>query len=177
MTTVGVAIAIPEPWAGQLQQSRASFGDRQAEAIPTHITLVPPTRVDSGLDEVMEHLEKAASSFAPFPLRLRGTATFWPTSPVVFIALSQGISACELLAEAVRRGPLDQQLSFPFHPHVTVAHDVDRDALEQAYESLKDFEAAFVVHRFQLFVHGDDEVWRSLRSFELTGRPADRLTG
>ncbi len=41
MSTIGVAIAVPEPWAGELQRYRASFGDPLAEAIPTHITLVP----------------------------------------------------------------------------------------------------------------------------------------
>ena len=37
---------------------------------------------------------------------LRGTATFLPVSPVVFVALAQGISACERLSDAIRTGPL-----------------------------------------------------------------------
>ncbi len=169
MPTIGVAIAIPDPWAGVLQQQRAAFGDSQADAIPTHVTLVPPTCVEAALCEVQAHLADVASTATPFPLRLRGTATFRPTSPVVFVALSQGISSCELLAEAARQGPLQQELPFPYHPHVTVAHHLSETALDHAYESLKDFDAAFDVTQFHLYVHGDDEVWRPIQTFELAG--------
>ncbi len=68
-----------------------------------------------------------------FPLRLRATATFRPVSPVVFVSLTEGISSCEILAEAIRQGPLAQDLAFPFHPHVTVAHDLADAALDLAF--------------------------------------------
>src|SRR4051794_15445184 len=96
-----------------------------AEAIPTHVTLVPPTDVADSLDKVERHLADIASATKPFRLHLRGTATFRPTSPVVFIAISEGIANCEVLAGAARQGPLEQELTFPYHPHVTVAHDID----------------------------------------------------
>ena len=169
MSTIGVAIAIPEPWGAELQEHRASFGDTRAGAIPTHLTLVPPTDVDVPIRVVEEHLAEVAAAAAPFPLRLRGTASFRPVSPVVFIAVSEGISACELLAKAALQGPLTQELTFPYHPHVTVAHDVQDAALDRAYETLQDFDCAFDVNRFQLYVHGEDGVWRVLRSFELAG--------
>ncbi len=167
--TIGVAIAIPEPWAAELQQHRASFGDPQAGAIPTHITLVPPTDVTVDLDVVERHLATVAADRSPFPLRLRGTATFRPVSPVVFIAVSEGISACELLAGAARSGPLHQDLSFPYHPHVTVAHHLDEAALDHAYDALADFDCSFDVVDFHLYVHGDDGVWRPFRTFALEG--------
>src|SRR6188472_2475521 len=122
VTTIGVAIAVPEPWAGELQRFRASFGDPLAEAIPTHVTLVPPTRVSESLEQLERHLADVAAHTAAFALHLRCTATFRPTSPVVFISLAEGISSCELLAAAIRKGPLAQDLTFPYHPHVTVAH-------------------------------------------------------
>ena len=169
MSTYGVAIAIPEPWAADLQQRRASFGDPQATAIPTHITLVPPTDVGDALELVGDHLAAVAAAQAPFRLRLRGTGTFRPVSPVVFIAVSEGISACEILAQAARSGPLAQELTFPYHPHVTVAHHLDEAALDHAYDSLADFECTFDVAAFHLYSHGDDGVWRPFRTFPLGG--------
>jgi 2'-5' RNA ligase len=169
VSTIGVAIAIPEPWARELQSKRAAFGDDQANGIPTHITLIPPTEVDGDLVDVEDHLAAVAKEQAPFRLRLRGTATFRPVSPVVFIVVSEGISACELLADAARRGPLSQQPTFPYHPHVTVAHHLSESALDQAYESLAGFDCAFQVAEFHLYVHGDDGVWRPVRTFELAG--------
>ncbi len=169
MSTIGVAIAIPEPWADDLQRHRASFGDPQATAIPTHITLVPPTDVGDDLARLEDHLTSVAESQAPFRLRLRGTGTFRPVSPVVFIAVSEGISACELLADAARSGPLQQDLMFPYHPHVTVAHHLEESALDRAYEVLESFDCAFDVVDFHLYSHGDDGMWRPSRTFVLGG--------
>ncbi|MDP9317569.1 MAG: 2'-5' RNA ligase family protein [Actinomycetota bacterium] len=167
MTTIGVAIAVPEPWAGELQRYRSSFGDPLAAAIPTHVTLVPPTLISYALDKVGRHLSDVAGSTPRFPLRLRGTATFRPTSPVVFIALAEGISSCEMLAGAIRQGPLAQDLTFPYRPHVTVAHDIADAALDVAFERLADYSCAFDVTAFHLYIHGDDGVWRPERSFTL----------
>lgn len=167
MTTIGVAIAVPEPWAGELQRYRASFGDPLAEAIPTHVTLVPPVQVADEIDAIERHLADVAAATPRFPLRLRGTATFRPVSPVVFIALTEGISACEMLAEAIRKGPLAHELAFPYHPHVTVAHDLDEAALDLAYDKLADYRCAFDVTAFHLYVHGSDGVWRPARTFSL----------
>ncbi len=113
MSTIGVAIAIPEPWASDLQDYRTSIGDTTASQIPTHITLLPPFEVDDAdIPAVSEHLAAAAAKVDPFTIHLRGTGTFRPVSPVVFVTVVEGISWCELLADAVRRGPLSVDLSF-----------------------------------------------------------------
>jgi 2'-5' RNA ligase len=169
--TIGVAVAIPEPWASELQDYRTSVGDAMAATIPTHITLVPPTEVSEiGLREVEEHLVDAAADVAPFEVHLRGTGTFRPVSPVVFVTLVEGISQCEQLAAAVRRGPLDVDLAFPYHPHVTVAHDVAEASLDQAFDELAEFECAFDVAEFHLYVHDEATGWTPTRYFELASR-------
>jgi len=86
---------------------------------------------------------------------------------VVFIALAEGISSCEMLAGAIRQGPLAQDLTFPYHPHVTVAHDIEDAALDVALERLADYGCAFDVTAFHLYIHGEDGVWRPERSFTL----------
>jgi 2'-5' RNA ligase len=165
VSRIGVAIAIPQPYASELRDYRESFGDEQARAVPTHITLVPPTDIDETIDLVTSHLTDVAKRHRAFHLRIRGTATFRPVSPVVFINVTEGISACELLAEDARQGPLAQDLAFPYHPHVTVAHDVAEEALDNAYEVLADYDRAFDVESFQLFVH--DGVWRPVADYRL----------
>ncbi len=170
MRTIGVAIAIPEPYGGELQRWRATLGDPLAEGIPTHVTLLPPTRVPEGsLDAIERHLLAVAETYRPFVMRLRGTATFRPVSPVVFVAVSEGISSCEVLANRVRTGPLARDLAFPYHPHVTIAHDLPDHVLDRAYEALDGYECAFDVQTFSLFEHGGDSVWRPQRDFALGG--------
>jgi 2'-5' RNA ligase len=167
MPTIGVAVAIPEPWATELQDYRAGVGDTMAATIPTHITLVPPVDLDEDLAAVERHLTETAARVEPFDVHLRGTGTFRPVSPVVFVSLVEGISQCEHLAEAVRRGPLEVDLDFPYHPHVTVAHHLPDDRLDLAFDELADFECKFTVEDFHLYVHDADHGWRAARDFAL----------
>ena len=168
MPTIGVALAIPEPWASELQAYRASVGDATATMIPTHITLVPPTEVlDSELAEIEKHLTDVAQDSHAFCIHLRGTGTFRPVSPVVFVTVAEGISQCEALAAACRRGPLDIDLAFPYHPHVTVAHHLPDDAMDRAFEELAGFESVFDAEEFHLYVHDDARGWRPNRDFRL----------
>lgn len=168
---IGVAITVPEPYGSELQAARARFGDPWAEYIPPHITLLPPTVVEhDAMPAVDEHLAAVAAQHAPFVVRLRGTATFRPVSPVVFMQLVEGISGCEGLEADVRGGVLAQELRFPYHPHVTIAHEVPDAQLDTAFDGMADFDATFVVTRLHCYAHGDDGVWRPSRDFVLTGR-------
>lgn len=169
MPTIGVAVAIPEPWASQLQDYRMAIGDVTAQQIPTHITLIPPTTVEvDDLVAIETHLDDVAARLTSFPVHLRGTGSFRPVSPVIFVALAEGISGCEELAEAVRRGPLSIELAFPYHPHVTIAHDLDDEVLDRAFDELASFDCEFSVDRFHLYCHAADEGWRPTRDFVLS---------
>ena len=173
-TTIGVAIAVPDPWGAQLQDYRTALGDTSAEGIPTHITLMPPfeTGVDE-LEKIEEHLEDTARSRAPFRVHLRGTGTFRPVSPVVFVTVVEGISGCEQLAFAIRRGPLAADLQFPYHPHVTIAHHLADDLLDRAFYEMSTFSCRFTVDHVTMYVHHDEHGWTPARQLPLgTSGPA-----
>ncbi len=173
---VGVAIAVPAPFDAVLAAARARSGDPLASLIPPHITLLGPTVVESGeLDAVAGHLAEVAESIDPFVLHLRGTGSFRPVSPVVFVQVAQGHTQCERLESGIRSGPLAQDLRFTYHPHVTVAHDIDDESLDRAFAEMADYEAQFTVDSFAAYEHGDDGVWRPVRDYPLDGgRPTDR---
>ncbi len=173
MPVIGVALSIPEPWASELQDYRTAL-DPSAALVPTHITLIPPTEIDDdAVTVVEEHLAKVADDGSAFAVHLRGTGTFRPVSPVVFISLVQGISQTEQLAAAVRSGPLDVDVEFPFHPHVTVAHHLTDEQMDRAFDELAEFECSFDVTSFHLYVHDDAEGWRPTRDFALQRGPGD----
>lgn len=170
---IGVAIGIPEPFGSELQAWRERLGDPNALFIVPHVTLLAPTAVpDDQLGEITDHLAEVAAGRTPFRIRLRGSGTFRPLSPVVFVALAMGISSCEVLQAAVRSGPLARPLRFGYHPHVTVAHDIDEEGLDRAGEALADYEASFDVDGFGLYERGDDQMWRELCHFQFGGRSA-----
>ncbi len=166
---IGVSIPIPEPYASSLARVRTEVGDEAALAIPPHITLVPPVMVHDGqIGAVMEHLSDVAARTPPFVVELRGTDTFRPLTQVVFVVVARGSEQCTRLHELVNDGPLHQELRFPYHPHVTIAHDVPPAALDQAGQRMADFDATFPVAQFSLYEFGDDGVWRDVRTFVLT---------
>lgn len=166
--TLGVAIAIPQPHATVLTNWRRQVGDPAADLIWPHVTLLPPTPVEAArMDEIEKHLAEAAAGRVPFVMHLSGTGTFRPTSPVVFVQVARGVADCEQLEKAIRSGPLDRELDFPYHPHVTVAHDVPDGALDEAYEGLAGFVARFPVESFVLFHRDADRRWEWRREFAL----------
>ena len=165
-------MAIPEPWATELQQYRAAVGDTTAAKIPTHITLVPPTEISAEtLEDVETHLEAAADEVASFSVHLRGTGTFRPVSQVVFVQVAEGISACERLEAAIRTSRPSEPLRFPYHPHVTIAHNIDDASLDRAYNELSGFECQFTVDRFALYLHDDVDGWVPRETFDLGPGP------
>jgi 2'-5' RNA ligase len=163
---IGVAVAVPPPFGDELQVWRERFGDPNARSIVPHVTLLPPTLVPADdMEGVEKHLTAAAGDARKFMLRLRGSGTFRPVSPVVFVPLVEGISACERLEQAVRSGPLDRDLRFPYHPHVTVAHDLPDPALDRALDALAGYEGRFEVDAFSLFEQDRSGVWQRLQEF------------
>jgi len=180
VTMISVSIDIPEPFAGELQRLRASFGDPLAESIPSHVTLMSPAEVDGDLmPEIHAHLEHVAALHRPFTMVLRSTGTFRPVSPVVFVQVAGGISECERIEQAIRTGPLKRDVRFYYHPHVTIAHHVDEAAMDRAFNELASYECSFEVGAFHLYEHGDDQVWRAVRRFDFNAgvtSPPGRLS-
>jgi 2'-5' RNA ligase len=169
---IGIVVSVPEPWAQLLVDWRTKVGDPQASLVPPHVTLLPPTEVPaSERPAITEHLAQVAASHPPFDMHLAGTGTFSPVSDVVFVAVARGIGSCELIANDVRSGPLERSLSFPYHPHVTVAHDVPGDMLDFAYSGLADLSAEFRVDRFTEFEQTSSGAWAIAREYPLTGPP------
>ena len=167
---IGVVVGVPEPHGPVLRAERIATGDPEAHAIAPHITLLGPT--DLAADDVGavdEHLAAVAATHPPFVVQLRGTGTFRPVTPVVFLQLSRGIADCEQLERVIRQGPLTTPVRFPYHPHVTVAHGVPEPVLDDVFDRLSDFEATFRVDGFTRYEQDGDGVWQSVRSFRLRG--------
>ena len=172
-----MSVAVPDPCGTDLQEYRVELGDPTAAGIPTHVTLLPPIDVDDVLlPSIDRHLETVAAATCPFEMHLRGTGSFRPVSPVVFVNVVQGISSCEVLASAVRQGPLAIDAQFPYHPHVTVAHHLAEELLDRAFDELGSFDCRFTVDQISLYEHRDGRGWMPVRAFRLGGSAVSRST-
>ncbi|MBA2388713.1 MAG: 2'-5' RNA ligase family protein [Geodermatophilaceae bacterium] len=158
--------------ATELTQWRARVGDPQARKVPPHVTLLPPTRVaEASISDVRRHLRDVAAVAGPFEMHLHGTGTFRPISQVVFVAVASGISYCELMEADLRSGPLERDIEFPYHPHVTVAHDVPVEMLDHAYDGLVGYDARFTVDAFTAFEQDQDGRWQPRHHFPFGRQP------
>lgn len=165
---IGVALPVPEPWGAHVQRLRVDYGDERARDIPTHITLLPPTLLERAeITALVEHLDSVARQHDPFQVILRGTGTFRPVSDVVFIQVARGVASCEQLEQQIRSGPVERELDFPYHPHVTLAHDLSSEMLDRAFADLAGFHCAFDASSFLLYSHPGDEVWSPVQEFQL----------
>ena len=116
--TIGVAIADP-----RAVRQRAAAGPgvlrRPAGAgrsPPTSRCCRPPPCAADDLDRVEEHLRTVAEAEQPFDIHLRGTGTFRPVSPVVFVSVALGISDCERVEAAGALRPARPRAAVPLPP-------------------------------------------------------------
>jgi len=157
--SLGVILGFPPGIAEELQRWRASFGDPMATVIPAHITLVTTTPTDDW-EAARDHVREVARTQAPFMVTIAGTGSFRPVSPVVFINVAEGFEECVELHEKLQTGPLARDLPFAYHPHVTIAHDVAPESLDEAETVLKDYRATFPVVSMGLYEHDTNGIWQ-----------------
>ncbi len=158
-SSVGVILGFPPDIAAELQQWRASFGDPLAGVVPAHITLVTTTPTHDW-EATLAHVRDVARRQSPFMVTIAGTGSFRPVSPVVFIKVEEGFDECVELHEKLQQGPLQRDLPFAFHPHVTIAHDVSPESLDEAETVLKSYKATFPVVSMGLYEHDADGIWQ-----------------
>ncbi len=82
---------------------------------------------------------------------------------------SRASPRCELLAKSVCSGPLEVNLEFPYHPHVTIAHHRPEEILDRAFNELAGFECEFEVREFHLYAFDNGAGWVPRRAFRLVG--------
>jgi 2'-5' RNA ligase len=170
--SIGVILGFPPDIAEELQGWRASFGDPMASIIPAHITLVTTTMTQDW-EGTRRHVREIARRQEPFTVTIAGTGSFRPVSPVVFLNVEDGFGECVSLHRSLQSGPLESELPFAYHPHVTVAHDVAPESLDEAETALKDYRATFPVTSMGLYEHDDNGIWQLREELGFGTEPDD----
>lgn len=149
-----------------IADARARTGDPLARSIPTHVTLLPPTDI-AGLNlmQFTGHLAQVAREMRPFRVVLSGAGTFRPVSSVVFVNVAGGGGPLTRLQQLIREGPVARPLDFPYHPHVTLAHDVPDDALDAVLHEFATYHQTFFVPGFDLYEQDEEGRWYPVRTF------------
>lgn len=168
--TVGVVLVVPDPIGSQVAAARAAVGDELGAAIPTHITLLPPTVIDAHQQITFdEHLRRVAHTRGPVHIGLAGSDTFRPVSDVVFLAVGDGAPDCVDLNAQVCSGPVSTPSPFAFHPHITLAHDLSEQVLDRLARQYREVDDTFTVGEMCLYTLRPNAGWRVAARYPFTG--------
>ncbi|ASN40276.1 MULTISPECIES: 2'-5' RNA ligase family protein [Paeniglutamicibacter] len=169
-TALGVVIEIPAPLEDSLRSWRQRYGGEKSALIAPHITLVSGYTTDWAA--AVKHVHRVAAEASRFTVHLHGTGTFRPINPVVYLNVKEGAEVCEGLHAALVAGPIEHEVSYGYHPHLTIAHEVDEAAMDLAQEELSDESLSFTVDSIGLFGLDASGAW-ALREELGLGGPAN----
>ena len=121
-----LVVYVPDPLGSFLDNLRREMTpDCNPHA---HVSVLPPRQVHDVAAAIAESREAVAQCL-PFELELSGIEVF-PTTDVIYINLAGGSEQLRRLHERLNRGALAFAEPFVYHPHVTLAQQLDPSRLE-----------------------------------------------
>jgi 2'-5' RNA ligase len=141
--------------------------------LPTHLTVLPPRPLQGTEEDAMSMLQSMSAKVAPFQVELGEVASFLPTTPTVFIRLSQAGYKMRELHDLMNHTPLAYNESLPYMPHVTVAKLDDNEravaVLRTSKERWEHYGGSHLIQVERLtFVRGNAHTWRDLAEITLS---------
>ena len=168
---VGVVLPMPADAAAEIDGLRRALGHTALTLVPPHLTLAGPVNVRvADLDGVVDAVRDAAARMSPFRLLLGPPATFWPATPVVYLAVEGELDVLHRVRAAISQGPLARPPAWPFIPHVTLADEAEPDVIPGALAALASYRVSITVTSVQLLEEQADRSWRPLVDVTLSGR-------
>ena len=98
-----------------------------------HVTILPPRSTTADLQTNSRTIEDRLDSFGSFQVRLTGVQIF-KKSNVIYAALDQGEAELTVMHAALAVEGLRFDEKFPYHPHVTLAQELDAATVPQVLE-------------------------------------------
>ncbi len=164
---------LPDPLAAFLDGLRKEF-DSGCHS-KAHVTVLPPRPIDCPSETAWAGLGPALRDFQPFLIEL-GAIEIFPVTNVIYLSVARGGSQLKSLHQKLNSGPLAFEEPFPYHPHVTLAQDLQPGAAAEvaqvAAERWRHFPAdrSFVLHRLTFVQNTLGNQWTDLRAFLLHDR-------
>lgn len=161
---------IPQPLAGFMERLRQEIQPRCTAR--SHLTFLPPRPLAIPLDQICSQLESALRNQPAFRVELCEVQVF-PVSQVVHLSLGAGRAEADRIHEVLQRGDLCCKEDFEYHPHVTLAQDLDpanvAAVAELARRRWREYSGSrdFPVDHVTLVRNTLENVWINLGEFSL----------
>lgn len=168
---------IPDPLAAFLDGLRNDLvSECHAKA---HVTVLPPRPLTCPSGEAWTETQTRLQDFQPFLVEL-GEIEVFPVTDVIYVSVKAGSAELRKLHAALNRGGVECAEPFLYHPHVTLAQDLQPGrvaAAEQiAARRWHDFRAArsFLVDELTFVRSTVDNCWMDLQKWRLSSSVASR---
>ncbi|HVP43945.1 MAG TPA: 2'-5' RNA ligase family protein [Terriglobales bacterium] len=100
----------------------------------SHLSILPPRRLEGSEDDASRLLRKLCRSFNPFEVSLGEVANFLPTTATVFLRISYGAYRMRELHDLLHQGALGGPEQWPYIPHLTLAKVDDPARAQEIYD-------------------------------------------
>jgi 2'-5' RNA ligase len=140
-----------------------------------HITLLPPRPLQGSEAEALRVLARICGGTEPFEVTLGEMESFVPTTPTVYIRVTQAATRLRELHDQLNTQVLSFAEKWPYIPHMTIAQMPTEQSAQQALEIARERWQAFAGSRRILverltFVREDAEnCWVDLAPLPLGG--------
>ena len=169
---LAVVVVVPGATAHEVDGLRRALGESARERIPPHITLVPPVNVNASiLGDALALVRRAAAVAEALRLELGPVTTFWPATPVLYLAVGGDLAGLGRLRDAVFTEPLARPLTRPFVPHVTLARGLPPERLTGLTAELEAYRTTITVDRVHVLREAEGRRWEPIADATL-GPPA-----
>jgi 2'-5' RNA ligase len=164
---------LPEPLAGFLDGLRRDLV--QGCHAKSHVTVLPPRPLLGPVDEAWREVKDHLQSFGPFHVEL-GKIEIFPTTDVIYLSVGAGHDELERMHQALNSGRLAFQEPFQYHPHLTLAQELEHGqvsaAVELAERRWREFShpRGFTLNRLTFVQNTMENRWADLWGRSLTCR-------
>jgi 2'-5' RNA ligase len=164
---------LPEPLAGFLDRIRTDLvTECHAKA---HVTVLPPRPLGCAAEDAWREILEGLQDFQPFRVELDQIEIF-PLTQVVYLSVGAGHAELRSLHQTLNAGCLAFEEPFEYHPHITLAQDLEPSkvsaAVDLAVSRWRDFTGArwFQVDKLTLVQNTLENRWRDLHASLLSTR-------
>ena len=163
---------LPEPLAGFLERLRKELVT-ECRSKP-HVTILPPRPLECSTEEAWTAMRAGLADFQPFHIEL-GSIEVFPVTNVVYLSVTHGGGELRFLHDRLNAGCLAFEEPFAYHPHLTLAQDLDPADVAAltatAVARWRDFvhPRSFDVDQLTFVQNTFANRWTDLRSLRLAG--------
>jgi 2'-5' RNA ligase len=101
-----------------------------------HVTILTPRPLSVTPEEAWSFMYPLIKDFPSFEVRTGGVDIFHTTS-VIFVEVRAGKAELRQMHDRLNRGPSAFDEPYPYHPHITLAQELDPNQVTEVYETAK----------------------------------------